>query len=121
MAGLGDARWRQITSGYQSVSGNYIEVKGPAETLARMARVVGVSAEDLEGAGRKDAAEALKELTASSPSRPTGPYTPPVDAVYEIMAALPPEAQEEVIRRLGHTLPAPSPEEAEPGHERHTG
>jgi hypothetical protein len=59
-AGLSEGRWRQITGGYQIVSpGVYASVRGPAATLARMARVVGVTAEQLSEAGRDDAAMVL--------------------------------------------------------------
>jgi hypothetical protein len=61
-AGHGEARWRQITQGYQSVSGQYVPVRAPAETIARMARVVGVTPEQLEEVGRTDAADELRNL-----------------------------------------------------------
>lgn len=61
-AGISDARWRQITSGYQTVSGTRVPVSGPPETIARMAQVVGVTPEQLAGAGREDAADALRDL-----------------------------------------------------------
>ena len=52
-AGISYGRWRQITSGYQNVSpGSYAAVRAPAVTLARMARVAGVPAGQLEAAGR---------------------------------------------------------------------
>ena len=61
-AGLSYGRWRQITSGYQNVSpGSYAVVRAPARTLARMAAVVGVTPEQMEGAGRADAAEIMRE------------------------------------------------------------
>jgi hypothetical protein len=59
-AGLSEGRWRQITAGYQIVSpGVYAEVHGPAATIARMAWVVGVTAEQLSDVGRDDAAQLL--------------------------------------------------------------
>lgn len=62
-AGLSEGRWRQIVSGYQTVSaGVYAPVRGPAETLARMAQVVSVTPEQLEQVGRPDAASELREL-----------------------------------------------------------
>jgi transcriptional regulator with XRE-family HTH domain len=64
MAGLSEGRWRQIVSGYQTVSkGVYAPVHAPAETLARMARAVGVTPEQLEEAGRADAAAELRRAT----------------------------------------------------------
>ena len=105
-AALSDARWRQITSGYQSVSDGYVEVKAPADTLARMAQTLGLTGDELIRVGREDAAKALEEITPLK-SAPAAPYTPPVDAVYAILAALPPEAQDEVIRRLGRSPSTP--------------
>ncbi len=59
-AGISEGRWRQIASGYQVVSsGVYAPVHGPAETLAKMAAVAGVTAAQLTDAGRPDAATAL--------------------------------------------------------------
>lgn len=122
-AGMSDARWRQITSGYQSVSGEPIPVTAPAETLARMAQVVGVTGEELQRAGREDAATALEEITpihhAAAPAGAPGSYSPPVDAVYAILASLPPEAQEEVVRRLARENPAVV--QPSTGHERQAG
>ena len=67
-AGISEGRWRQITSGYQVVSpGVYAPVRGPAGTLARMAAVAGVSAADMQAAGREDAAR----LLADQPRRGT--------------------------------------------------
>lgn len=67
-AGISYGRWRQITSGYQNVSpGSYAEVRAPAMTVARMARVVGVKPADLIAAGRPDAATALESLPDEEP------------------------------------------------------
>jgi hypothetical protein len=66
-AGISEARWRQITSGYQVVSpGVYAPVRGPAATLARMAAVAGVTAADLRAAGRDDAAGMLDGQAADN-------------------------------------------------------
>ncbi|GLY78283.1 hypothetical protein Airi01_065500 [Actinoallomurus iriomotensis] len=62
-AGISENRWRNIVSGYQTVSaGVYAPVTGPPDTVARMARAVGVTAEQLDQAGREDAAEELRRL-----------------------------------------------------------
>lgn len=121
-AGMSDARWRQITKGYQSVQGNHSPVRAPAETLARMALVVDVTPDQLREAGREDAANELVQLlerrTREQQSR-TGAYAPPIDAVTAIMAALSPEEQEEVIRRLrGRSTP---PSGASSEQQRRTG
>ncbi|HUC24358.1 MAG TPA: helix-turn-helix transcriptional regulator [Streptosporangiaceae bacterium] len=56
-AGISEGRWRQIAGGYQVVSpGVYAHVRGPAATLARMAKVAGVTPDQLTAAGRDDAA-----------------------------------------------------------------
>ena len=63
LAGLSYGRWRQITSGYQNVSpGSYAAVRAPARTLAKMARVVGLTPQQMETEGqRPDAAEAMRQ------------------------------------------------------------
>lgn len=61
-AGISEGRWRQIESGYQSISGQKIPVTAPADTLARMAAAVGGTPDDLDGAGRPDAADELRKL-----------------------------------------------------------
>ncbi len=76
-AGISYGRWRQITAGYQNVSpGVYAAVHAPARTLAKMARVVGVTPEQMETEGqRPDAAEAMRrEPAPAAPPRqsPTG-------------------------------------------------
>lgn len=63
-AGISEARWRHIVSGYRPEAGHRIPVRGPAETVARMARVVGITPEKLEEVGRHDAATELRTLSA---------------------------------------------------------
>lgn len=65
-AGISEARWRQITGGYQVVSpGVYARVRGPAATLAKMAAVAGVTEAELRAAGRDDAAQVLLRQQAA--------------------------------------------------------
>lgn len=65
-AGMSDARWRQIVNGYASAgAGQTVEVIGPDETIARMARVVGVTPEQLREAGRPIAADLLLVLAGA--------------------------------------------------------
>lgn len=68
-AGISYGRWRQIVMGYQNVSpGNFAAVHAPAKTLAKMARVVGVTPEQMEAEGlRPDAAESLRALLRNPP------------------------------------------------------
>lgn len=61
--GISEGRWYQIVRGYQTISkGVYAPVKGPADTLAKMARVLQITPEQLEEAGRPDAAGELRAL-----------------------------------------------------------
>lgn len=92
-AGISEGRWRQIVSGYQiPAKGTYVEVIGPADTVAAMARVAQVTPAELADAGREDAAQIL---------RSTPPPPQEVVAVSqweeEIRAPSPPLLGEEVL------------------------
>jgi transcriptional regulator with XRE-family HTH domain len=64
LAGMSDSRWRQIVNGYASAGGGRVNpVRGPDETIARMARVTGVTPEQLREADRTDAADLLLTLS----------------------------------------------------------
>jgi transcriptional regulator with XRE-family HTH domain len=65
-ADLSEARWRQLVSGYMLVQRTYVPVRSPDKTLARMARAVGVTPEELASAGREDAAAALRVAEAEA-------------------------------------------------------
>jgi len=105
-ARISEAHWRQIVSGYESLGGGeYREVHAKPETLARIAQVIGLTPDQLRKVRRTDAAEALEEITPDPQPEPPS-YTPPVDAVYAILASLPPDAQAEVVRRLAKENPA---------------
>lgn len=105
-AGMSDGRWRQITSGYQNVSaGVYAPVRGPAETIARMAQVVGLTPGELEKAGRPDAAEELRaRITSPAAGDPDGD-PPPFKLFDEVevdlwaLKNLPPEFRIAYIRQ----------------------
>lgn len=63
--GITDTRLRHIINGYQPVGrGQTIEVVAPAETLARIAHRLGITAEHLRDAGRPDAAELVTDRRA---------------------------------------------------------
>ena len=82
-------RWRQIASGYQNVSpGSFARVRAPAATLARMASVAGVTPDQLTGAGRADAAEILRTLTAEP------------DDEFGAMLGMPPDLSREEMRLM---------------------
>jgi hypothetical protein len=70
LADISESRWRQIVSGVQRVSGGDARVRGPAETVARMARAVRLTPERLAKV-RPDAAQALKELNDRPDAVPT--------------------------------------------------
>lgn len=112
-SGVSDSRWRQIIHGYQTVSGNHVPVVAPAETLARMAQATQVTPDELRQAGRADAAEELERLAAPPPSASgSSPYAddPHINAIAALLATLTPEAQDEVLRRLGRPGPTPDQE-----------
>lgn len=71
LAGISVTRWRQIVLGVQPAGGgNYVPVIGPADTVARMAQVVGVTPNELTAAGRPDAGARLG-LMLSMGEQPT--------------------------------------------------
>jgi transcriptional regulator with XRE-family HTH domain len=64
-AGISDAWWRYVTRGWQNGP-----ITGPADTVATMARVTGVTPERLESEGqRPDAAARLREMLAEEAAR----------------------------------------------------
>lgn len=74
LAKISEGRWRQLAKGYQQATAETrIAAKAPAETLARMANAVGVTAEELEEVGRTDAASIVREPL---PAGPSGTATP---------------------------------------------
>ncbi|WP_019548420.1 helix-turn-helix domain-containing protein [Streptomyces sulphureus] len=98
-AGISETRWRQIVAGYQRVGGQEVAVTAPAETIARMALVLDVGADDLRQARRDDAAEVLAVL--SEPPRAVRyDDDPHIRAVADLLATLPADAQREVLRRV---------------------
>lgn len=105
---MSEGRWRQIVSGYLNVSsGVYAPVTGPPDTLARMARVVGVTAGQLEEAGRADAAQELRKLEEVAP--PTSNQADMRDRVDAIISNG--ELVAEILRRLAEQhQPPPRPD-----------
>lgn len=64
--GISDAWWRQIVRGYKTVKGGaVVGVDAPADTLARMADLVGVTAEQLRQVNQEKAAERLDMIHQS--------------------------------------------------------
>jgi len=61
-AGLSPSQWGDVERGRKRAgSGVIIPVQATADTLARMARTVGASPDDLAAAGREDAAQQLRD------------------------------------------------------------
>ena len=58
---ISGTRWRQIVKGSGSSDGVRTAVRGGADTVARMAELVGVSAGDMERVGRKDVARKIAD------------------------------------------------------------
>lgn len=62
-AGMSPSRWTQIMRGYKQETPELrVPVHAPATTLARMARAVGASPDQLREVGREDAATDLEDL-----------------------------------------------------------
>ena len=67
-AEISEGRWRQIIKGYKQESGGVrVSVRAPAGTLARMARVVGATPNQLREVARDDAADELEALARQLP------------------------------------------------------
>ena len=62
-AGISPSRWTQIIRGYKQETADLrVPVRAPADTLARMARAVGATPDQLREVGREDAADELVVL-----------------------------------------------------------
>jgi|SRR5579859_1321662 len=66
-AGISSPWWRVLETGIRRVKGQSFPETANAETLARMALVVGATTAELEQAGRPDAAGKLAKLIAAGP------------------------------------------------------
>ncbi|MGY3199827.1 helix-turn-helix domain-containing protein [Streptomyces sp. TE5632] len=113
-AGISKSRWSQIIAGYQSVGGQRIEVRAPDETLARMCLAVGVTSTELAETGRAEAAGILAELETTESPAPaaTGHASDArINAIAALLEDLPPDAYEEVLRRVSRTGPSRAPQD----------
>lgn len=114
---LGGSRWREIEKGYKGAERR--EVHGPDLTVAHMAHVVGVSPEQLDGAGRGAAADILREILRqeSAAPNPPDPYADLSDrlerAAWE--ADLPLEDRTEMIDLMRRGRQQPPAEHVRPG------
>lgn len=118
-AGMSDARWRHIVNGYQPAGrGEYVRVVAPADTLARMARVVGVTPLQLTEAGRSDAGRKLASmLQAERAGDDTAASRPVLEAIRADPDLLD-EAKAHLINQYGlllrvseRSLPEQAPEQ----------
>ncbi len=79
-ADISEGRWRQIAKGYTSVGGLHAPVVAPADTLARMARVVEITPDELRSVERNDAALELEYIEQiehiSQPAASAGSRSP---------------------------------------------
>jgi transcriptional regulator with XRE-family HTH domain len=118
-AGISEGRWRQISSGYQVVSpGVYARVRGPAATLAKMAAVAGVTADELRASGRADAADALlRQQEAEALLRQHEEERLPGEDMLERVRAMDIDQARELLAtiavQLGISLPEPAADEPE--------
>ncbi|MFE3149096.1 helix-turn-helix domain-containing protein [Streptomyces sp. NPDC059218] len=112
-ADISPTRWAQIITGYQAVGGNYIPVRAPDVTVARMARATGVTADQLRDAGRPDAADAFADLFGPtgtpSPVNLEGAEGAQAEAIATLLASLSPEGREYVLSRFQNQPPDPAP------------
>lgn len=72
-AGTSGTTWRRVVKGLARFGGHDVPHDGAADTVARMARIVGLTPEQLEEHGRPDAAAELRDIlravaAASEPS-----------------------------------------------------
>lgn len=103
-AGMSDTRWRQVVKGSQpGPGGQPVEARASATSLARMAIAVGLSPEQLEQAGRDDAAEAQRRFLREMQDNavvplPVGPTASGMDEIEMIYASRSLSAREKLVR-----------------------
>ncbi|OBF14438.1 hypothetical protein A5746_14390 [Mycolicibacterium conceptionense] len=105
-ASISEGRWRSLAKGTHQVSkGTAVPTRAPADTLARMARTVGATPDQLREVGRGDAADELAALGRDSlRSRPGQQMTLEEGAHTSRSARL------EMLRRLAEAPPTPHDE-----------
>lgn len=85
VAGISEARWRQLVSGYSTpTAGVMVAAKAPDLTLARMARAVGVTPDQLREVNRVEAAEVLEGLVEEPVGQKLNDETPTSDELRRI-------------------------------------
>lgn len=85
-AGISASQWSDVERGHKKAGpGVIVPVKATPETLARMAQVAGVSADDLAAAGRADAADELRALGQQRELRHRLAAVPGLGAIGELL------------------------------------
>lgn len=119
LAGISNTRWRHIVNGYQPMgAGQDVAVVAPATTLARMARAVGVTPEQLVEVGREDAALELRQLPPAAgvgvPGVDLPPLPPELDDLIAIYVSAEDDEREVILGQVRFLLRA-----IRPARERH--
>jgi hypothetical protein len=109
LAGLSEARWRQIVKGSMTANGRNVEVVAPPATLARMAYVLNIPPKILRGLKRDDAAEVLEHLLFEAKrgssvvplpvTSPSGMAPDEIDLIYA-SRTMTPKQKLEAIRKV---------------------
>lgn len=101
---ISDTRWRQLEDGYRTVRGiGRIPEPAPAGTLAGMAYVVRVTADELHGFGHQDAAGELIRLTAAH-AREDGQAQADARRLVSAVGGLTGRQQEALISEVAQSL-----------------
>jgi transcriptional regulator with XRE-family HTH domain len=104
-AGISPSQWSDVERGHKKAgSGVVVPVQATAETLARMARAVGVSADDLVAAGREDAARQLSAFEQEQDLRKRISTVPGLGVLTDL--PLPNEDDEELLPLIAAALDA---------------
>jgi hypothetical protein len=101
---ISDTRWRQLENGYRTIKGaGRVPESAPALTLAGMAYVVRVTADELHGFGEHEAAEERHRLTASH-AREDGQAQAEARKMVSGVAGLTGRQQDALISEIASTL-----------------
>jgi transcriptional regulator with XRE-family HTH domain len=85
-AGISASQWSDVERGQKKAGpGVIVPVQATAETLARMAQIAGVNAEELEAVGREDAAAELRSLAEQRDMRQRLAAVPGLGAIAETL------------------------------------
>ena len=103
--GISPSHWSDVERGHKKAgTGVVVPIRATAKTLARMARVVGVSADDLAAAGRRDAARQFRDVEHERGLRQRIAAVPGLGTLTG--PPLPDVADEELLPLVGRALDA---------------